>query len=70
VNQNTGNDSNDGSQTAPFASVERAFEQANEGPVNLIIYVTGAGTYEFTRRVFASMTIHIYNKSGGEVTLK
>lgn len=70
VNQNTGNDDNDGSKNAPFASVEKAFEQANEGPVNLVVYVTGAGTYEFTKRVFASMTLHIYNTSGGDVTLK
>lgn len=71
VNKDTGSDSNDGktAKTA-FASIEKAFEQANEGHVNLVIYVTGAGTYQFSKHVFASMTIHIKNISGGAVTLE
>lgn len=70
VNSTTGNDNNAGTESAPFASIEKAFEKLNEGWVNLRIYVTGAGTYEFSKNTFVGMCLHIENKSDGEVILQ
>lgn len=70
VNSTTGNDENDGSENAPFGSIDKAFEKANEGWVNLRIYVTGAGMYTFSKRAFVGMALHIENTSDGEVILQ
>ena len=71
VNSTSGNDDNDGfSESKPFKTIDKAFNLANDGWVNLRIYVSGSGTYEFSKRAFVGMAIHIENTSDGEVILK
>jgi hypothetical protein len=67
---NSGKDTNNGTESEPFKTLERAFELYNEGYIDLRIKIKEKGTYSFNKTIFNSVTLHIENITASPVTIK
>lgn len=54
-----GDDTNDGSETAPFKSLDMVFNMANTTNTDVRANLLTAGQYPFTNFLFQGMTVHI-----------
>ena len=70
VDSQSGNDSNSGTASEPFKTLNRAFNLYNEGYIDLRIKIVKDGTYTFDKCVFNSITLHIENTTKSPVTIK
>lgn len=61
----TGSDDNDGSISAPFKTLAKAFDHMNKNQHHQWIYVTEAGTYDITAQYISACCLHLVARSSG-----
>ena len=67
VDGTNGSDDNDGSQSAPFRTLDRFFKLADTLRCDIRCYIVSAGTYDITSNSFTSIAVHITATVAGVV---
>jgi hypothetical protein len=59
IDGDAGDDSNDGSQTHPWKTIDKLFNLLNQGKTDVRCYIVKAGTYIASNNIFTNCVIHI-----------
>lgn len=67
VSDATGDDTNDGSNVAPFKTLDKALSLLNVGVNSLYVYIMDAATYTIKKQEIGGVTLHIVAQVNGVV---